>query len=66
VVNRIVCNKDKIMSRTILITGAGHGFGKGVAFGLAKAGHKVIAAAQIWPQVWDLRCEPKNSLSSLK
>jgi hypothetical protein len=48
VVNKIVCNKDKIMSKTIFITGAGHGFGKGVAFGLAKAGHKVIAAAQIW------------------
>ena len=48
------------MSKTILITGAGHGFGKGVAFGLAKAGHKVIATAQIWPQVWDLRCEAKE------
>jgi len=45
VVNKIVCNKDKIMSKTIFITGAGHGFGKGVAFGLAKAGHKVSAAA---------------------
>ena len=39
------------MSKKILITSAGHSFGKGVAFGLAKAGHKVIAAAQIWPHV---------------
>lgn len=65
-VNRIVCNKDTIMSKTILITGAGHGFGKGVAFGLAKAGHKVIAAAQIWPQVWDLRCEAKEQAIELE
>ncbi len=50
------------MSKTILITGVGHGFGKGVAFGLAKAGHKVIAAAQIWPQVWDLNMETKKKL----
>jgi NAD(P)-dependent dehydrogenase (short-subunit alcohol dehydrogenase family) len=52
--------KGEIMSKKILITGARHGFGKEVAFGLAKAGHKVIAAAQIWPQVWDLRCEAKE------
>lgn len=48
------------MSKTILITGAGHGFGKGTALGLAREGHKVIAAAQIWPQVWDLRSEAKE------
>jgi short-subunit dehydrogenase len=54
------------MSKTILITGAGHGFGKGVAFGLAKAGHKVIAAAQIWPQIWDLRCEAKEQAIELE
>ena len=53
------------MSKTILITGAGHGFGKGVALGLAKAGHKVIATAQIWPQVWDLRCEAKEQAIEL-
>jgi NADP-dependent 3-hydroxy acid dehydrogenase YdfG len=33
------------MSKKILLTGAGHCFGKGVTFGLAKAGHKVSAAA---------------------
>ncbi len=54
------------MSKTILITGAGHGFGKGIAFGLAKAGHKVIAAAQIWSQVWDLRCEAKEQAIELE
>jgi short-subunit dehydrogenase len=48
------------MGKTIFITGAGHGFGKGVSLGLAKAGHKVIAAAQIWPQVWDLRSEAQE------
>lgn len=45
------------MSQTFLLTGAGSGFGKGVAFALAKAGHRVIAGAQIWPQVTALRRE---------
>lgn len=45
------------MTSTILITGAGTGFGKGVAWGLAKLGHRVIAGVEIWPQVWQLRQE---------
>jgi NAD(P)-dependent dehydrogenase (short-subunit alcohol dehydrogenase family) len=36
------------MSKRILITGAGSGLGEGAAIGLAKAGHQVIAGAQIW------------------
>lgn len=39
------------MGKTILITGAGSGFGEGVAFGLAKKGHKVIATVENWPQM---------------
>jgi len=43
------------MSKTVLITGAASGFGRGVAFGLAQRGHTVIAGCQIWPQVTELR-----------
>ena len=32
--------------KTILITGAGSGFGKGAAIGMAKNGHDIIAALQ--------------------
>ncbi|SEW52925.1 SDR family oxidoreductase [Chitinophaga arvensicola] len=42
------------MSKTILITGAASGFGKIAAFDLAKKGYKVIATAQVYPQVSDL------------
>ncbi|CAM3408870.1 SDR family oxidoreductase [Aequorivita lipolytica] len=37
--------------KTILITGAGSGLGKGTAVGLAKKGHQVIAAVHTWEQM---------------
>src|SRR6201991_2973757 len=45
------------MSKTILITGAGSGFGKAAGIGMAKNGHKVIATAQVSSQVTPLREE---------
>jgi NAD(P)-dependent dehydrogenase (short-subunit alcohol dehydrogenase family) len=42
-------------AKTILITGAGSGFGEGTAIGLAKEGFSVIAGVQISPQVTALR-----------
>lgn len=41
--------------KKVLITGAGSGLGRGTALGLARAGHSVIAATQLWPQVTELR-----------
>ncbi len=43
------------MATTILVTGAGSGFGAGTALGLAREGHAVIAGVQISPQVTELR-----------
>ncbi|TSB47730.1 SDR family oxidoreductase [Alkalicoccobacillus porphyridii] len=43
------------MAKTIFITGAGTGLGKGTALGLAKQGHKVIAAVENLPQITSLR-----------
>ena len=47
------------MSKTILITGAGSGFGKGAAFGLARKGHKVIAGVHIGPQKTEFLAQAK-------
>jgi NAD(P)-dependent dehydrogenase (short-subunit alcohol dehydrogenase family) len=43
------------MPKTILITGAGSGFGEGAAIGMARNGHEVIATVQNSPQVTALR-----------
>jgi len=42
-------------TKTILITGAGSGFGEGAAIGLAQKGHNVIATVQVLPQLNALR-----------
>jgi NAD(P)-dependent dehydrogenase (short-subunit alcohol dehydrogenase family) len=44
-------------TKTILITGAGSGFGKAAAIGMAKNGHSIIATAQVSSQVTPLREE---------
>lgn len=48
------------MSKTVLITGAASGFGKIAAFDLARKGYKVIATAQVYPQMSDLIREAKE------
>ncbi len=47
------------MPKTILITGAGSGFGEAAAIGRAKNGHDVIATAQVASQVTPLREKAK-------
>ncbi|MEQ8824845.1 MAG: SDR family oxidoreductase [Filomicrobium sp.] len=49
------------MSKTILITGAGSGLGKGTAIGLARNGHTVIATVENWPQVSSLMADAKKA-----
>ena len=41
--------------KSILVTGAGSGFGEGAAIGMARNGHDVIATVQVSPQVMPLR-----------
>ena len=45
------------MQRTVLITGAGSGFGKGAAIELARRGHKVIATTETDEQAAALAAE---------
>jgi NAD(P)-dependent dehydrogenase (short-subunit alcohol dehydrogenase family) len=47
------------MRKTILITGAGSGFGKGAAIGMARNGHDIIATVHVASQVTPLREEAK-------
>jgi NADP-dependent 3-hydroxy acid dehydrogenase YdfG len=47
------------MAKTILITGAGSGFGKAAAIGKARNGHNIIATAHVSSQVTPLREEAK-------
>ena len=49
------------MKKTILITGAGSGFGKIASIGLAQQGHRVIATAETGPQVQALRKEAEEA-----
>jgi NAD(P)-dependent dehydrogenase (short-subunit alcohol dehydrogenase family) len=54
-------------SKTILITGAGSGFGEAAAIGMAHQGHDIIATAQISPQVAALRSKAqKLGLANLR
>lgn len=48
------------MQRTVLITGAGSGFGKGAAIELARRGHRVIATTETQAQADALAAEHPN------
>ena len=45
------------MAKTVMITGAGSGFGKGASLALAERGHKVIATTETDVQAKELRAE---------
>ena len=47
-------------SKTILITGAGSGLGRGCALKLARLGHNIIAGVEIWPQYTKLKKESEK------
>jgi NAD(P)-dependent dehydrogenase (short-subunit alcohol dehydrogenase family) len=48
------------MSKTILITGAGSGFGEAAAIGMARNGHRIIATTHVSSQVTPLREKAKE------
>jgi short-subunit dehydrogenase len=45
---------NQMVKKTVLVTGAGSGFGREVSLALAARGHKVIAGVQLTPQVTQL------------
>ena len=45
------------MAKTVMITGAGSGFGKGTSLALAERGHRVIATTETEAQAEALRAE---------
>ena len=51
---------------SILITGAGTGFGREVALRLARDGHDVIAAVEIQPQIFELEQATKRDGATLR
>jgi NAD(P)-dependent dehydrogenase (short-subunit alcohol dehydrogenase family) len=54
------------MPKTVLVTGAGSGFGRGAALQLAQRGHKVIATVLTDPQAAELaKAEPKLTVAKL-
>ena len=55
-----------MLSKTILITGAGSGLGKGTALGLARAGHTVIATARQPKQIEELKALASSERLPLK
>ena len=59
VVNKVINQKEdfKMIQETYLITGAGTGIGKGIAFGLAKQGKKVIAGVETLSEVSAIKKE---------
>lgn len=46
--------------KTVLITGAGSGFGKDASFRMAKNGYKVVAAVETASQIFELKEEAKK------
>lgn len=55
-----------MLTDTFLITGAGTGLGKGIAFALAKAGHKVIAGVETLSEVSAVTLEAEEQKLDLQ